>query len=205
MTGEAPPHERLARQLVEGRVGGVRGDERGLARAVDLRGRAAPRAVAAAVVPRQAQEVRRQQALELSRRRRRPVAHREQRDIYSGWLRLKGEENRYTICAANNYAWGLFRLGRFEEARSLMRKTIPVALRVLGESDSLKLTMRKIFAMALYEDPAATRGDLREAMTTLEEIERTARRMLGGAHPLVTAIERNLRASQDAFYARGLP
>ena len=64
---------------------------------------------------------------------------------------------------------------------------------------------RKIFAMALYEDPAATRGDLREAMTTLEEIERTARRMLGGAHPLVTAIERNLRASQDAFYARGLP
>ena len=63
MTGEAPPHERLARQLVEGRVGHVRGDERGLADAVDLRGRAAPRAVAAAVVPRQAQEVRRQQTL----------------------------------------------------------------------------------------------------------------------------------------------
>ncbi len=66
MTGEAPPHERLARQLVEGRVGGVRRDERGLARAVDFRGRAAPRAVAAAVVPRQAQEMRRQQTLELS-------------------------------------------------------------------------------------------------------------------------------------------
>ena len=31
MTGEPPPHERLARQLVEGRVGGVRVDERGLA------------------------------------------------------------------------------------------------------------------------------------------------------------------------------
>ena len=75
MTGEAPPHERLARQLVEGRVGGVRRDERGLARAVDLRGRAAPRAVAAAVVPRQAQEMRRQQTFELGRRRRRPVAH----------------------------------------------------------------------------------------------------------------------------------
>ena len=40
MTGEAPPHERLARQLVEGRVGHVRRDERGLARAVDFRGRA---------------------------------------------------------------------------------------------------------------------------------------------------------------------
>ena len=64
MTGEAPPHERLARQLIEGRVGGVCGDERGLARAVDPRGRAAPRAVAAAVVPRQAQEMRREQTLD---------------------------------------------------------------------------------------------------------------------------------------------
>ena len=68
MTGEAPPHERLARQLVEGRVGRVCRDERGLARAVDLCGRAAPRAVAAAVVPRQAQEMRREQTLELGRR-----------------------------------------------------------------------------------------------------------------------------------------
>ena len=80
MTGEAPPHERLARQLVEGRVGHVRRDERGLARAVDLRGRAAPRAVAAAVVPRQAQEMRRQQTLELGRRRRRPVAQAHQQE-----------------------------------------------------------------------------------------------------------------------------
>ena len=63
MTREAPPHERLARELVEGRVGAVRRHKRGLARAVDLRGRAAPRAVAAAVVPRQAQEMRRQQTL----------------------------------------------------------------------------------------------------------------------------------------------
>ena len=68
-----------------------------------------------------------------------------------------------------------------------------------------KLTMRKIFAMALYEDPAATRSDLREATTTLEEIERAARRMLGGAHPTTAAIERNLRASRAALYARGLP
>jgi len=74
MAGEAPRRERVARPLVEGRVGGVRRDERGLARAVDLRGRPAPRAVAAAVVLRQAQEVRREQALELGRRRRRLVA-----------------------------------------------------------------------------------------------------------------------------------
>ena len=58
--------------------------------------------------------------------------------------------------------------------------------------------------MALYSDPDATLDDLRKAMNTLEEIERMARRVMGGAHPLVTEIERNLRASQDAL-ARGLP
>ena len=109
------------------------------------------------------------------------------------------------MVTANNYANGLLGLRRFGEAKALLRTTIPVALRVLGESDTLRLTMRKIFAMALYEDPAATRSDLREATTTLEEIERTARRMLGGAHPTTAAIERNLRASRDALYARGLP
>ena len=117
----------------------------------------------------------------------------------------KVRRRRNTVVTANNYANGLLGLQRFGEARALLRTTIPVALRVLGESDTLRLTMRKIFAMALYEDPAATRSDLREATTTLEEIERTARRMLGGAHPTTAAIERNLRASRDALYARGLP
>ena len=109
------------------------------------------------------------------------------------------------MIAANNYAWGLFRLGRFEEAKSVLRKMMPVTQRVLGESHKLTLTIRKLGAMALYSDPDATLDDLREAKTTLEEIERIARRVMGGAHPLVTEIERNLRASQDALYARGLP
>ena len=86
-----------------------------------------------------------------------------------------------------------------------MRKMIPLARRVLDESDALNFTMRKISAEALYKDPAATRGDLREATTTLEDLERTTRRVLGGAHPLVLAIERNLDESRETFYARGLP
>ena len=107
--------------------------------------------------------------------------------------------------AANNYANGLLTLQRYAEAKALMRKTIPLARRVLGESDTLNFKMRKICATALYEDPAATRGDLREATTTLEDLERTTRRVLGGAHPLVLAIERNLDESRETFYARGLP
>ena len=57
-----------------------------------------------------------------------------------------------------------------------------------------------------YEDPAATLDDLRKAVTTLEEIERTARRVLGGAHPLtVRGIEVELRKSQAALRARETP
>ena len=56
--------------------------------------------------------------------------------------------------------------------------------------------------MALYEDPNATLDDLREAVTTLEEIERTARRVLGGAHPTTDAVERCLRKARAALRAR---
>ena len=128
-----------------------------------------------------------------------------ERDVYSGRLRLNGEEHIHSLMAANNYANGLLTLQRYAEAKALMRKTIPLARRVLGESDTLNFKMRKICATALYEDPAATRGELREATTTLEDLERTTRRVLGGAHPLVLAIERNLDESREMFYARGQP
>ena len=65
--------------------------------------------------------------------------------------------------------------------------------------------MRLGYAMALYFNPDAKLDDLREAVETLEDIERTARRVLGGAHPLASAIEVELRKSQAALRARETP
>ena len=104
--------------------------------------------------------------------------------------------------AANNYAASLGCLRRGEEAKSLLRKTIPVARRVLGENNEITLRLKLTYAMTLYRDPAATLDDLREAVTTLEETARTARRVLGGAHPLTTAIERALQNARAALRAR---
>ena len=59
-----------------------------------------------------------------------------------------------------------------------------------------------IYAKALYKDDAATLDDLREAVTTLVETERTARRVLGGAHPLTAQIEGGLRKSRAKLRAR---
>ena len=94
-------------------------------------------------------------------------------------------------------------LRRFEEAKSLLRKTMPVARRVIGESDEVTLRMRSVYALALCKDTGATLDDLREGVTTLEETERIARRVLGGAHPLVTQIARSLgRTHEHALGAR---
>ena len=51
-------------------------------------------------------------------------------------------------------------------------------------------------------DTGATFDDLREAINTLEEIEPTARRVLGGAHPLTKGIERSLHNARAALRAR---
>ena len=47
-------------------------------------------------------------------------------------------------------------------------------------------------------DTAATLDDLREAVTTLEDAGRIARRVLGGAHPITVGLERALRLAQAA-------
>jgi hypothetical protein len=124
-----------------------------------------------------------------------------QRDVYSGWLKLTGEEDVKTLRAANNCAWGLINLRRFEEARTLLRKMTPVARRILGDDNSLTLVMRWAYARS-YGDTDATLDDLRVAETTLEETARTARRFLGCAHPDTQGIEKSLRDARAAFRAR---
>ena len=125
-----------------------------------------------------------------------------ERDIYSGYLKLVGQEHERTILAAINYASSLVALERVQEAKSLLRRSISVARRVLGDSNNLTLRKRALYADALYKDAGATLDDLRESVRTFEEIEPTARRVLGGAHPITTLIERELRHMRAAVRAR---
>ena len=54
-------------------------------------------------------------------------------------------------------------------------------------------------------NPGATLDHLREAVNTLEEIERIARRVFGGAHLLTMKIEAELQKSRAALRARETP
>ena len=66
------------------------------------------------------------------------------RDVYSGRLKLHGEEHENTLISALNYSAAFGVLKRFEEAKSLMLKMMPVARRVFGGNHELMLMMRRI-------------------------------------------------------------
>ena len=85
-----------------------------------------------------------------------------------------------------------------------MRKTIPVARRVLGNV-RLTLAMRMNYAEALYKDPAATLDDLREAVKVLEDTAGIVRRVFGSANPLTEGVEQSLRAARANLRARETP
>ena len=79
---------------------------------------------------------------------------------------------------------------------------MPVARRVLGEGNEITLRTRWTYAKALYMDPGATLDDLREAVATLEDVERIARRVLGGAHPTTEGTTHDLRQARAVLRDR---
>ena len=109
---------------------------------------------------------------------------------------MASNTHEQTLIAASNYASTLMLLQRFGEVKSLLRKTIPVARRIFGEVDSTTLRMQMGYARALFRADNAALGDILAAVETLEETTRTARRVLGSAHPLTGGIEETLRRSQ---------
>ena len=127
-------------------------------------------------------------------------------EIYCGALRLNGEEHEKTLVHAFNYVSCLNRLQRFKEVKSVLSKATPIARRVFGEVHGTTLKMRSIYAKALYRDTSATLEDLREAVTTLEDTARIARRVLGSTHPLTEGIEGELqKKARAALRARETP
>ena len=107
-----------------------------------------------------------------------------------------------TLGSANNLAAMLKFLAHFQEAKALLRKVKPVARRVLGDNHQITLMMRKLYGEVLCRADGATLDDFHEAVETLEDTARTARRVLGGAHPTVQGLESCLPTARAMLRAR---
>ena len=79
---------------------------------------------------------------------------------------------------------------------------MPAARRVLGENNQITLRMRQIYAVGLFVDDGATLENVREAVTRLEETERTTRRVFGSAHPTTALMVDSLQEARAALRAR---
>ena len=73
------------------------------------------------------------------------------------------------------------------------------------QGHEITLKMGWSYAAVLPIDSGATLDDLREAVTTLEEVARTARRVLGGTHPFLVNVESHLRYARATLRARETP
>ena len=120
----------------------------------------------------------------------------------SHWCRCPRRSRGRRRPARNNYASSLEDLKRFEDAKALLRKIMPVARRVLGDSHEITLKMRWIYAKALYRNDSATLDDLREAVETLESVAPVWTRIFGEAHPETPSVQRALEDAREALAAR---
>ena len=76
----------------------------------------------------------------------------------------------------------LLQLKRFEEAKELLRKNIPVAQRVLGNDHDVTLSIREDLCRATLSGQSSAE-EKREALQMLEDTVAVMRRVLGPAHP----------------------
>ena len=65
--------------------------------------------------------------------------------------------------------------------------------------------MRQYYALALIKADGATLDDLREAVATFEDLERIARRVFGGMHPLTSDVEKYLQEARAFLRVRETP
>ena len=124
-----------------------------------------------------------------------------QRDVYSGRLKLHGEEHESTLRAADNYAMSLIRLKRFKEAKRLLRKVIPVARRVLGNEHDVTLSLCEDLSRVTLLDGECSAEEKREAVRALEDTLGVMRRVLGPQHPETQRVQHNLKVYREAFEA----
>ena len=86
----------------------------------------------------------------------------------------------------------LLRLKHLEEAKRVLRHTIPVARRALGAEHALTLSLREDLSRATL-DGESSAEEKREALRMLEEVAGVMCRVMGPAHPDTVHAQKELK------------
>ena len=69
-----------------------------------------------------------------------------------------------------------------------------------ASTDATKtLQLRQILATSLFSDRNSTPDDVIEAVTILEDVTKTTRRVLGSSHPSTICYQKNVNSARDCF------
>ena len=106
------------------------------------------------------------------------------RECYQYLVDREGKKGERAIYQAFNIAADLNQLKRYTEATSFLRDQIPLATRMLGKDHEITLKFQKLYAKTLFAPPDGPWSeDKVRAHGLMEAFTRSARRVLGPAHP----------------------
>jgi len=119
------------------------------------------------------------------------------RDIYARRSALLGKNDEATLLTAGNLASTLLDdLEQFDEAKAFLEDRIPEAIRALGKNNGYTFRLQRMYAQCLFLNDGASRSDLTEAISKLEDLDRRQTRIYGAAHPQTCATRRCLEAAR---------
>mmetsp|Transcript_16709 Transcript_16709/g.47733 ORF Transcript_16709/g.47733 Transcript_16709/m.47733 type:complete len:376 (+) Transcript_16709:346-1473(+) len=122
------------------------------------------------------------------------------REIYARGLAL-GVPSKDLFIDVLNLSWSMKECGLCAESKSFLREQLPAARRALGADHDTVIQLRWQHADALRLSDGASRDDVVEAVTLLEELSRTTQRIYGTSHPLANDIRNALGWARETLAA----
>mmetsp|Transcript_16707 Transcript_16707/g.47723 ORF Transcript_16707/g.47723 Transcript_16707/m.47723 type:complete len:382 (+) Transcript_16707:346-1491(+) len=119
--------------------------------------------------------------------------------VHSGMKALRGNRHTNTIICGLNLAASLQSKGRTTEAQSLAAEYLPISESVFGPLDVNTLGLRSTYLRARCRDPDISLDDWRKAVSSMDDLYRTAVKVLGTQHPLTVQCKDDGEASQKAL------